>query len=105
MRLLQDNARAHAADSTSKWLAARKVAVLGAWPARAPDLNIIENVWAELDKRIKRKEITSKPMLIQRATEEWEKLELEFVRNAVDGIPQRLNTVARSGGAAIRNNK
>ena len=49
---MQEGVLCHSSSSTSEFLDNKKVCLLSDWLAQLPDLNIIENMSAELKKRL-----------------------------------------------------
>ena len=56
MQLLHDGAPAHLARATSAYLNANNVNVVDS-PTKSPDLSIIENIWDELNHRVRKQEL------------------------------------------------
>jgi transposase len=51
MLFQQDNARPHKAKVCLKWFEDHGIKLVE-WPANSPDLSPIENIWAELKRRL-----------------------------------------------------
>uniref|UniRef100_A0AAZ3QMH9 Tc1-like transposase DDE domain-containing protein n=1 Tax=Oncorhynchus tshawytscha TaxID=74940 RepID=A0AAZ3QMH9_ONCTS len=60
-----DNDPKHTSEVVAKWLKDNKVKVLE-WPLQSADLNLIENVWAELKKHVQARRPTNLTQLHQR---------------------------------------
>lgn len=59
----------HASKIVSQYLSAKKVRVLE-WPAQPPDLNPIEHLWDEPDRRVANKKHSNKRDLFKTLSEE-----------------------------------
>ena len=82
----------HTYKVVAKWLKNNKGKVLE-WPSQSPDLNPIENVWAELKKRLRARRPTNLTQLQQLCQEEWDKIHPTYCGKLVEGYPKRLTQV------------
>jgi transposase len=95
----QDNAKIHTSNSTMTWLKRKKVRYID-WPACSPDLNIIENLWGILARRVYQngRQYNNISELKQAIVREWDKIEINEVRILYDSMLQRVAKVATNGG-------
>ncbi|GFW22218.1 transposable element Tcb1 transposase [Trichonephila clavipes] len=71
-------------------------------PAQSPDLNVIENLWSQLEKAVHEHEIISKEVLKKVLREEWTKLSVETPKILVETMPRRLQAVIQAKGYATK---
>ena len=72
------------------------------WPSQSPDLNPIEHLWDELDRRVpsqdRRTFVTFKSALFR----EWSAIAKERIEKLVESMPRRLQAVIDAKGGHTR---
>ena len=96
-----DNDPKHTSKVVGKWLKDNKVKVLE-WPSQSPVLNPVENLWAELKKRVRARRPTNLSQLHQLCQEEWAKIHPTYCGKLVEGSPKRLTQVKQCKGNATK---
>jgi len=70
------------------------------WPPYSPDLNPIENLWADLKKRVEKHNCTSVEELKEAVELEWKQTDKAYCKKLVDSMPNRLHEVLEQRGGA-----
>lgn len=93
----QDNDPKHKANETRLYLLYNCPKVLET-PPQSPDLNPIENLWEQLDARVRKHTITNKNQLKEVLIQEWNGIEAEVTQKLVNSMPNRLKMVLENKG-------
>ena len=96
-----DNDPKHTTKVVPVWLKDNKGKELE-WPSQSPDLNPIENVWAELKKRMRARRPTNLTQLHQLCQEEWAKIHPTYCGKLVEGFLKCLAKVKQFKGNATK---
>ena len=99
----QDNGAIHTARITREWLSTRSIRTLP-WPARSPDLNIIENVRGLLARKVyaNNKSFETVADLKQTIEGEWKFISTDYLFKLCNRIPRRLLFVIDKKGDATK---
>ena len=89
-----DNDPKHTSRLVKGWLNDNKVNVLP-WPAQRPDLNPIEHLWEEVDRRLQGENYSKEGDLMAAIEREWKKIPLNRIIKLIDSMPSFCHAVIR----------
>ena len=102
-RFQHDNTRPHTGRITTALLTNYNVAVLP-WPFKSPDLNPIEHLWDDLDRRVRQKQPhpQSLQQLVNALQDEWNNILQQAIRTLISSMGRRCQAVIDSRGGHTR---
>ena len=101
--LQDDNARPHRACIVADSLAQGEGMENLQWPSRSPNMNTIEYVRDRIGRNVcKRNDVVTLDDLVRALVDEWNNLELWFLRKLVQGMPRRVLELHQRRGGYIR---
>ena len=96
----QDNAPAHSALHTKDWFFDNIVPVLD-WPAKSPDMNVIENAWTWLVRDVYQgyRQFDYVDDLKEALIDAWDRMPQNYINNLINSMPSRCgNVIIAKGG-------
>ncbi|KAJ8890859.1 hypothetical protein PR048_010368 [Dryococelus australis] len=98
-----DNARCHVSRATMQWYADNNVRRFD-WPTQSPDLNPMEHIWDELDRRVRARQAWPKSIarLMEWLHEEWRRIPVDVLQTLIESIPDRVAAVIVAGGDLLQ---
>jgi hypothetical protein len=96
----EDNATWHRSRETELSKKDMGIELFPCWPAQSPDLNPIENIWAEMERRLGKLtyKITTDEQLESELKRIWEQLKVEYTTALVHSMPVRCQAVVDNDG-------
>ena len=96
-----DNARPHRSKIVVAFKQKKNLRTLS-WPSQSPDLNPIENLWAEIKRKIHNEKPTSLPSLERCVKRAWKSVKPEMVKNLIESMPRRIKAVIQANGGPTK---
>jgi transposase/uncharacterized coiled-coil protein SlyX len=94
---LQDNAPQHKSVLVRTWLFNNGIQCID-FPPYSPDLNPIENLWADLARRVEKFQCETMEELQDIVAEEWKETDKELLRTLARSMPERCQAVIDAHG-------
>jgi len=99
-RYLQDNDPSHADKRSLRHLETMVPAVQKI-PAQSPDFNVVEHVWAALDRRVAARSPQTVAQLERVIKAEWNHITVDDCNRYIDGLPTTLRAVVAAHGLHV----
>jgi len=96
----QDNDPKHTSFHTKEFINRNMIELLN-WPAQSPDLNPIENVWADIKRKLSGKVFKYKNDLWEAIKEIWEGYDVGYAVNLINSMKSRVLECLRCNGGHI----
>lgn len=95
----QDNARPHVAQLTTQFLADNNVQTIP-WPAMSSDMNPIEHLWDELDRRLRQRDVAPANLrqLSLALREEWAAIPQQQIQRLIGSTSRRCRSLIEARG-------
>lgn len=95
---LQDSAPCHKSKATMKWFADNRVELLD-FPPNSADLNVIENLWSDMKKKVASHFPQSRDDLIDILKNVWTReMTPEYCKTLAHSMPDRIKAVIKNNG-------
>uniref|UniRef100_A0A8R1I6T3 Tc1-like transposase DDE domain-containing protein n=1 Tax=Caenorhabditis japonica TaxID=281687 RepID=A0A8R1I6T3_CAEJA len=93
----QDNDPKYTSGHVANWFRRRRVDVLE-WPSQSPDLNPIEHMWEELERRLKEVRASNANQKFAQLEAAWKSIPMTVVQTLLDSMPRRCQAVIDAKG-------
>lgn len=95
---MQDGAKPHTAQLTTKWFADNKIRTFAKWPAHSPHLNPIERLWNIIHQRVAKLRPRTLEDLKATIQQVWDGLDFDLINNLVASFDESIKkTITRKG--------
>lgn len=100
---VQDNTAVHIECHVRTWSESINIEGL-VWPARSPDLNLIENIWGMLDRAVYMgdRQFYTEYELKYGLLQKWNEISVNIVVNLVQSMPKKCIAATQANGWKIK---
>ena len=92
-----DNDPKHTAHIVKNYLRNQQIEMFE-WPPQSPDLNPVEYLWAELNRKLNKRTCQKEEEWFQYLKQAWEDLSEDYLNKLVESMPRRCRKVIKSRG-------
>ena len=106
--IILDGARCHTSKTTLQWMnksglkfipfGGAPVKAPGGYPPASPDCNAIGKIFGVLDGKVVKRSPSTVVELVKVVEEEWRKISLDVVQNAIAGVHEELQGIRNLNG-------